>query len=148
MGCSYETREVTGAGDWLDIPEVMARAARWAGQGGAHCCWSLLMCWASLAMGLLVVVRVCFHQMWPWCWRRVVVVADDLAMACKHRRSEPMLTISAGRPCLRWIQVESCASRARKYSRSYLHRRGDEKVYRAITFDRNRAATPDHQTGR
>src|SRR6478609_6428299 len=45
--------------------------------------WSLLMCCASLAMGLLVVVRVCFHQMWPWCWRRVVVVADDLAMACQ-----------------------------------------------------------------
>src|SRR6478672_8561234 len=66
----------------------------------------------------------------------------------KHRRSEPMLTISAGRPCLRWIRVESCPSRARTYSRSYLHWRGDEKVYRAITFDRNRAATADHQTGR
>jgi excisionase family DNA binding protein len=50
-----------------------------------------------------------------------------------------MLTISAGRRRLRWIRVESCHSRARKYSRSYLHWRGDEKVCRAITFDRNRA---------
>ena len=84
MTCSYETREVTGAGDWsAHNPEVMARVARWAEHGGAHCCWSLLMCWASLAIGLFVVVRVCFHQMWPWCWRRVVVVADDLAMACQ-----------------------------------------------------------------
>ena len=41
------------------------------------------MCWASLALGPLAVVRVCFHQMWPWCWRIVVVVADDLAMACQ-----------------------------------------------------------------
>ena len=41
------------------------------------------MCWASLALGRFVLVRVCFHQMWPWCWRIVVVVADDLAMACQ-----------------------------------------------------------------
>jgi hypothetical protein len=66
----------------------------------------------------------------------------------KHRRSEPMLTTSAGRRRLRWIQVESCPSRARKYSRRHLHWGSDEKVCRAITFDRNRAATPDHQTGR
>src|SRR6476661_5427856 len=43
---------------------------------------------------------------------------------------------------------KAALGRARKYSRSYLHWRGDEKVYRAITFDRNRAATADHQTGR
>jgi hypothetical protein len=53
MTCSYETREVTGAGDWsAHNPEVMARA-RWAGQGGAHCCWSLFMYWASSALGHL-----------------------------------------------------------------------------------------------
>jgi hypothetical protein len=51
-------------------------------QGGAHCCWSRYICWASLALGPLAGVRVCFHQMWPWCWRIVVVLADDLAMAC------------------------------------------------------------------
>jgi hypothetical protein len=82
--CRSETREATGDGDRLaHNPEVMGRAARWAGQGGAHCCWSRYICWASLALGPLAVVRVCFHQMWPWCWRIVVVVADDLAMACQ-----------------------------------------------------------------
>ena len=107
MTCSDETREVTGAGDWLaHNPEVLARAARWAGQGGAHCCWSLYMCWASLALGPLAVVLVCFHQMWPWCWRIVVVVADDLAMACQaptvgasvdHYRGTPPLALDPSR---------------------------------------------------
>ena len=36
-----------------------------------------------LSASRLAVVRVCFHQMWPWWWRKVVVVADDLAMACQ-----------------------------------------------------------------
>src|SRR4029079_15407839 len=56
------------------------------------------MCCASLAMGLLVVVRVCFHQMWPWCWRRVVVVADDLAMACQAPTLAANVGHCRGRP--------------------------------------------------
>jgi len=43
------------------------------------------MCLASIALGPLAVVRVCFHQIWPWWWRKIVVVADDLAMACQAR---------------------------------------------------------------
>jgi hypothetical protein len=41
--CADETDRATGDGDRLaHNPEVMARA-RWAGQGGALCCWSLFM---------------------------------------------------------------------------------------------------------
>ena len=41
------------------------------------------MCLASVALGRLWVVRVCFNQIWPRWWRKIVVVADDLAMACQ-----------------------------------------------------------------
>ena len=53
-----------------------------------------------LALGPLAVVRVCFHQMWPWCWRIVVVVADDLAMACQAPESRDVgapLALDPGR---------------------------------------------------
>jgi hypothetical protein len=44
--------------------------------------------------------------MWPWCWRIVVVVADDLAMACQaptvganvdHHRGTPPLALDPSR---------------------------------------------------
>jgi transposase InsO family protein len=44
----------------------------------------------------------------PWCWRIVVVVAMISPWRAKHRRSESMLTLSAGRRRLRWIRVKSC----------------------------------------
>jgi hypothetical protein len=68
MTCMYETHVLQqDAGPLAHNPEVMARAARLAEQGAAHCCWSRYICWASLALGPLAGVRVCFHQMWPWC---------------------------------------------------------------------------------
>jgi hypothetical protein len=90
--CAFETECAGGDGDRLahDL-EVITCPATPGCTSGARCCWSLFMCLASIALGPLAVVRVCFHQIWPWWWRKIVVVADDLGhdievMTDDHRR--------------------------------------------------------------
>ena len=101
--CAFETDCGGGDGDWLaHNPEVMARAARWAGQGGAHCCWS-----RYIVLGVLSTRSPCgrpsqFSSNVALVLADSCCLADDLAMACQAATVGANVDpLSAGRRRLR-----------------------------------------------
>ena len=59
-----------------------------------------------------------FHQMWPWCWRIAVVVADDLAMACQAPTVGANVDPQRGTPPLALDPSRKLPFATRKYSTS------------------------------